>query len=108
MNIEHTLNEREQTHGDFHQGAVDFKELMNVINSAKPTLDSSQYYALTMIAGKIVRICNGNPHEPDHWRDIVGYATLGGRLNIPNEPLTPQPHAPFVELPVVDVGNNAA
>ncbi|MDY0487330.1 DUF6378 domain-containing protein, partial [Pasteurella multocida] len=63
-----------------------------------------QYYALTMIATKIVRIVNGNPHEVDHWRDIVGYATLGGRLNIEDEPLTPQPAVDI--LPVVNYPQN--
>ncbi|HED4400954.1 TPA: hypothetical protein R4323_002442 [Pasteurella multocida] len=102
--IKEVLDERETTHGDFHAGAMDFKELMNVINSGKSNMDSSQYYALTMIATKIVRIVNGNPHEVDHWRDIVGYATLGGRLNIEDEPLTPQPAVDI--LPVVNYPKN--
>jgi hypothetical protein len=25
---------------------------------------------------KMSRILCGNPNEPDHWRDIAGYATL--------------------------------
>lgn len=45
-------------------------------------VDGVQYYALTMIAGKLVRILNGNSHETDHWQDIIGYATLGGRLEL--------------------------
>ncbi|HDR0998466.1 hypothetical protein SAMN05421675_0201 [Pasteurella multocida] len=102
--IKEVLDERETTHGDFHAGAMDFKELMNVINSGKSNMDSSQYYALTMIATKIVRIVNGNPHEVDHWRDIVGYATLGGRLNIEDEPLTPQSAVDI--LPVVNYPQN--
>ncbi|MDY0460233.1 DUF6378 domain-containing protein [Pasteurella multocida] len=102
--IKEVLDERETTHGDFHAGAMDFKELMNVINGGKSNMDSSQYYALTMIATKIVRIVNGNPHEVDHWRDIVGYATLGGCLNIEDEPLTPQPAVDI--LPVVNYPQN--
>ncbi|MFC0925140.1 DUF6378 domain-containing protein [Pasteurella multocida] len=102
--IKEVLDERETTHGDFHAGAMDFKELMNVINSGKSNMDSSQYYALTVIATKIVRIVNGNPHEVDHWRDIVGYATLGGRLDIEDEPLTQQPVVNI--LPIVDYPQN--
>ncbi len=102
--IKEVLNERETTHGDFHTGAMDFKELMNVVNSGRNNMDSSQYYALTMIATKIVQIVNGNSHEVDHWRDIVGYATLGGRLNIEDEPLTPQPAVDI--LPVVNYPKN--
>ncbi|HII3736232.1 TPA: DUF6378 domain-containing protein [Pasteurella multocida] len=102
--IKEVLDERETTHGDFHAGAMDFKELMNVISSGRNNMDSSQYYALTMIATKIVRIVNGNPHEVDHWRDIVGYATLGGRLDIEDEPLTAQPTVNI--LPVVDYPQN--
>ncbi|HDR1137476.1 TPA: hypothetical protein QB285_000766 [Pasteurella multocida] len=102
--IKEVLDERETTHGDFHAGAMDFKELMNVINSGRNNMDSSQYYALTMIASKIVRIVNGNAHEVDHWRDIVGYATLGGRLDIEDEPLTQQPVVNI--LPVVDYPQN--
>ncbi|WP_284041033.1 hypothetical protein [Pasteurella multocida] len=40
--IKEVLNERETTHGDFHAGAMDFKELMNVINSGRNNMDSSQ------------------------------------------------------------------
>ncbi|MFC1096173.1 DUF6378 domain-containing protein [Pasteurella multocida] len=102
--IKEVLDERETTHGDFHAGAMDFKELMNVINSGINNMDSSQYYALTMIATKIVRIVNGNSHEVDHWRDIAGYATLGGRLNIEDELLTPRPVVDT--LPVVNYPQN--
>ncbi|MFC0938968.1 DUF6378 domain-containing protein [Pasteurella multocida] len=102
--IKNVLDERETTHGDFHAGAMDFKGLMNVINSGINNMDSSQYYALTMIATKIVRIVNGNPHEVDHWRDIVGYATLGGRLDIEDEPLTPR--TVVDTLPVVNYPQN--
>jgi hypothetical protein len=31
---------------------------------------------LDMIAHKIGRIIAGNAAEPDHWRDIAGYAQL--------------------------------
>jgi hypothetical protein len=34
--------------------------------------------ALEMICTKIARILSGNPNDPDHWKDIAGYAELGG------------------------------
>lgn len=90
---EDILNERRNTHGDFIQGSVTFNALMELINKNRKNIDGVQYYALTMIAGKIVRILNGNPHETDHWSDIIGYATLGGRLELAQE----------VQEPLVDI-----
>jgi hypothetical protein len=29
-----------------------------------------------MILMKLARVIAGNPNEPDHWRDIAGYAEL--------------------------------
>lgn len=95
-NTEELLNSRAETHGDFHQGAMIFTDITKHLEN-RPHLDSSHKYAITMIATKLARIINGNPNEPDHWLDICGYATLGGRLNIPQEPLTPQPLTPFVQ-----------
>ena len=82
---EDILNERSKTHGDFIQGSVTFNALMELINKNRKNIDGVQYYALTMIAGKLVRILNGNSHETDHWSDIIGYATLGGRLELAQE-----------------------
>lgn len=82
MTTEDILNERRNTHGDFIQGSVTFNALMELINKNRKNIDGVQYYALTMIAVKLVRILNGNSHEADHWQDIIGYATLGGRLEL--------------------------
>ena len=101
MTTEDILNDRRNTHGDFIQGSVTFNALMELINKNRKNIDGVQYYALTMIAGKIVRILNGNPHEIDHWSDIIGYATLGGRLELAQEV-----QEPLVDiLPVVNLGN---
>ncbi|MGF7433091.1 DUF6378 domain-containing protein [Pasteurella bettyae] len=99
------IQSREETHGDFHKGALIFSDITKHLEN-KPHLDSTQKYALTMIAAKITRIISGNPLEPDHWADICGYATLGGRLNIPQEPLTPQPLNDVLELPIVNQTND--
>lgn len=101
MTTEEILEERKNTHGDFIQGSVTFNALMELINKNRKNIDGVQYYALTMIAGNIVRILNGNPHETDHWSDIIGYATLGGRLELAQEV-----QEPLVDiLPVVNLGN---
>lgn len=100
---ENILNERKNTHGDFIQGSVTFNALMELINKNRKNIDGVQYYALTMIAGKLVRILNGNSHEIDHWQDIIGYATLGGRLELAES--SDNTSEPLVDiLPVVNLG----
>lgn len=106
ININKTLEDRANTHGDFIEGSITFNKLMDAINEKRSNLDGVQYYALTMIAGKIVRILNGNAHKVDHYRDIIGYATLGGRLDIPDEPLSPQPRVDVLQ--VIDVKQGCA
>ena len=81
MNTEEILAQRAKTHGDFNIGADTFAALMLPINARVTNLSNVQHYALVMIAAKMVRILNGNANEPDHWQDIIGYATLGGQLN---------------------------
>ena len=80
MNINETLDERAATHGDFYEGADIFKQLFELLAVNRANLTNTQLYALNMIFSKSVRILNGNANEVDHWRDIVGYATLGGKL----------------------------
>lgn len=72
------LDEREKTHGDYYRVAMMAQELKDVMRRGKnwKTLDDTQRETLEMIASKIGRILSGNPHEVDHWRDIVGYAAL--------------------------------
>ena len=78
MSIDATLNERQKTHGDFASHAV-LSQTMKSIMQAQPKwsgMEDDQHEALEMIVHKIARILNGDPHYPDHWRDIAGYATL--------------------------------
>lgn len=72
------LDERQKTHGDFYDVAATAQELKDAMRRGKnwKLLDDTEREALQMIASKIGRILAGNPHEPDHWRDIAGYATL--------------------------------
>lgn len=78
--INKTLEERGKTHGNWHDQAwlcswLKFLMRNNRIGKFEE-LSASQAEALDMIAVKISRILTGNPNEPDHWRDIAGYATL--------------------------------
>jgi len=68
------LNEREATHGDWRHTAEIAQTLKECWRYS--ALTTSQREALDMIATKIARILSGNADEPDHWRDIAGYATL--------------------------------
>lgn len=87
MEIQETLNERAKTHGNFADVAKltalmkgQFigarNEACDSISEACNSLSFSQFAALEMIIMKLARIACGNPDEPDHWRDIAGYAML--------------------------------
>jgi len=73
-----TLKERNKEYGSFTDNAgmtCLLKALMEDSNEWDNLLDT-QKEALHMIAQKISRILNGNPHNMDSWHDIAGYATL--------------------------------
>lgn len=76
--IQTTLNERQNTHGEFSVNAKcsqQFKRMMRRKDGWED-LTLSQREALEVIAAKIARILCGDPNEPDHWHDIAGYSTL--------------------------------
>jgi hypothetical protein len=84
-----TLAERGKRYGVFLEHARITQDLKDVMQSGKswrnPSMDSDQYEALEMIAHKLGRILNGNPHYADSWRDIAGYAMLvANRLETPS------------------------
>jgi hypothetical protein len=74
------LAEREKTHGDYEIHSAITQDLKRVIThhvaDLDRRLDPDMQESLDMIAHKIGRIIAGNPAEPDHWRDIGGYAQL--------------------------------
>jgi hypothetical protein len=79
MSIQDTLNQRQKTHGDFQENGrimQMLKEVMRMKGKNWDALPAHQKEALEMIQHKIGRILSGNPNEPDHWKDIAGYATL--------------------------------
>ncbi len=76
--IDALLAERGSTHGEFgEQSAVSqaLKEIMRASPGWK-RLTPAQRESLEMQAHKISRILAGDPHHPDHWADIQGYARL--------------------------------
>lgn len=77
-NITRTLIERGKTHGDFRtNGSIMQRLKINMrAEHGWENLTEEQKEALEMIQHKIGRILSGNPNEPDHWKDIAGYATL--------------------------------
>ena len=74
------LAERGRTHGCYVTHAFITQDLKRVIThhvaDLDRRLDDDMAETLDMIAHKIGRIIAGNPAEPDHWRDIAGYAQL--------------------------------
>ena len=77
MSVENTLNERQKTHGDFHDNAKCSQDLKAVFRSyGFDSLASPMREALDQIALKISRILTGDCNHLDNWHDIAGYATL--------------------------------
>lgn len=80
------LRERRSTHGDWIAQSATAEEIFQIIMARNPELSFSQVQALHMICTKLSRIACGNPDEPDHWRDIAGYATLAAdAIPVPTE-----------------------
>ena len=72
------LSEREKTHGDYRLTASVAQKIKAMVRNSPsyPDMTLAQHESLDMIAVKLARIMCGDPHEPDHFRDIAGYALL--------------------------------
>ncbi len=78
-NIEHTLQERKETHGEFKDVAYTSQLLKNVIkNTGKnyEELSHSKTEAIENILQKLSRLVNGDSNHIDSWHDICGYSQL--------------------------------
>lgn len=75
---ESLIEERYLTHGSFRENAKISQFLKDTIAlySEWDGYTPVQKEALDMICLKLSRIISGKADEPDHWRDIAGYATL--------------------------------
>lgn len=85
-----TLKERGSRYGVFAEHAYIAQSIQNAMRAAPgwTRLSCDEAQALTVIADKIARILNGDPHYTDNWHDIQGYAKLvEDRLNS-GEPAT--------------------
>lgn len=85
-----TLKERGERYGKFAGHAEITQKLKAImlegvhmnpetterVKSRVARMQHDQIECLEMIAHKIGRILNGDPHYGDSWRDIAGYATL--------------------------------
>ena len=87
-NIQATLNDRCQTHGNYRLQARASQTLLNVMRLQEgwERLSISQCDSLQMIAVKMSRILSGNPNHRDNWDDIAGYALLISRELEPPKP----------------------
>lgn len=76
--ISATLAERGSRYGVFIDHATIVQDIMAVMTTTTGWrgLKPDQKQALTVIADKIGRILNGDPHYIDNWHDIQGYAKL--------------------------------
>jgi hypothetical protein len=72
------LNSRVESHGDFSRVAHTYQRLKTAVSSSEnfSTLEPTKKTAIEMILYKIARVLNGNPSEPEHWKDIAGYSNL--------------------------------
>jgi len=78
MSVADTLNERAKTHGNYADQARAAQFIKQLLRACPRWKDLSlpQMESLELIAMKLSRIVHGNPDEPDHWRDVAGYAEL--------------------------------
>lgn len=77
-NVQDTLDERGKQYGEF-AGHAEISQNLKAFVTRTPGYQKMHRYereALEMILHKVARICNGNPHFDDSWRDIAGYAQL--------------------------------
>lgn len=94
MDIEKTLAERGNTHGNYADNAKTAQQLKRVLQHARAKVPDYQSEALDMICHKLARISSGNHNHADNWHDIAGYAQLVvkelSRINeTPPAPLSP-------------------
>lgn len=79
MNIDDTLKERGNTHGDFQFVAATSQRFKETARHGKSwsSMDDKQKESVDQMLHKIARIVEGNSSFPDHWHDILGYCKLG-------------------------------
>ena len=79
-----TLAERGSRYGSFLDQSTIACDIKHAMEKGKnwTALDPDERECLDMIAVKIARILNGDPHYHDSWHDIGGYAKLVADRNL--------------------------
>jgi hypothetical protein len=78
ITVDTILEDRLATHGDFTEDAEMAQRFKNLLHQGRNwhMLHTFEAEALEQMATKIARILSGNPHHPEHWRDLQGYPRL--------------------------------
>lgn len=78
MQIDNTLEERNNRYGDFKDHARITQNIKRAMVDSPnwANLPDEMQEALEMTAHKIGRILNGDPQYKDSWHDIIGYIRL--------------------------------
>ena len=74
--LEDTLNERAKTHGNWEENSEVIQRIKLLTRKHYQGMQYPSKEALDMIILKMGRILCGDSTEPDHWKDIAGYAML--------------------------------
>lgn len=77
-NISEMLQARGSRYGGYFAQVTISTALVKAVENTPGWADmqDDQRQALREIFTKIARMCNGDPHYPDNWVDIEGYARL--------------------------------
>jgi hypothetical protein len=75
------VDKRKRTHGDYRRTARAAQAIKSVLENGDMWKFDEGFSdlareSLHLIATKMARIVEGDWSEPDHWRDISGYAEL--------------------------------
>ena len=72
------LKEREAEYGNFGDVSAVSQAFKSFVRNrwGGEVASIRQEESLDMICNKLARIICGNARNPDHWRDIAGYAML--------------------------------
>ena len=76
METDDLIAARGKTHGEWELQAYNANAIKATLHLHAHKFPPPISEALDHIAIKLSRIISGNPMEPDHWRDIQGYARL--------------------------------
>jgi len=77
-NVDNTLKERGETHGDYKYTSECAQDLKDVITGHCnwQSMEADQRESLDMICSKIARLACGDANHRDTWLDVAGYAQL--------------------------------